>query len=99
MDNRILNLYLSRILSGYFIFIHNNIKYKLVYPDVNLKYDAELYAQEEYEKNKFNNWINDDEILFMLINMGIWAFDSDTKLASLEKSIEDTKVEIFKNFI
>jgi len=99
MDTRILHLYLSRILSGFFIFLYNNKKYKLVYPNINLKYNAELYSQDEYEKNKFNSWINEEEILYTLINMGIWQLDGDTKLASLEKSIEDTKVEIFKNFL
>jgi hypothetical protein len=99
MDNRLLNLYLSRILSGYFIFIHNKIKYKLVYPDINLKYEAELYAQNEYEENKFNDWISEEEVLNLLITIGVWTPDGDTKLKSLEKTIEDYKVDLYKNFI
>jgi hypothetical protein len=99
MDQRTTNLYLSRILSGFFIFIHNNVKYKLIYPDISIKYEAELYAEEEYEKNKYNDWINEDDILRMLIMMEMWTPDGDTKLKSLEKTIEDTKVEIFKNFL
>jgi hypothetical protein len=99
MDNRDISLYLSRILSGFYIFCHNNTNFKLVYPDINIKYEAELYAQQEYQNNKYNDWISEDDILNVLINIGLWTPDGDTKLKSLEKSIEDIKVDIYKNYI
>lgn len=99
MDNRDISLLLSRILSGFYVFVHNDTKYKLVYPDINVKYEAELYSQKEYENNKFNDWISEDDIVNVLINIGIWTPDGDTKLKSLEKSIEDVKVDIYKNYI
>lgn len=99
MDNRDISLFLSRILSGFYIFIYKNTQYKLVYPDINVKYEAELFAQKEYDNNKFNDWISEDDIVNVLINMGLWAPDSDIKLKSLEKSIEDLKVDIYKNYI
>lgn len=99
MDQRSINIYLSRILSGFYIFTHNGQRYKLIYPDISIKYAAELYAQEEYEYNRFNDWINDDSIVDSLVSMGVWSYNGDDTLASLEKQIEDTKVDLYKNFL
>lgn len=99
MDQRTIGIYLSRILSGFYIFIHNNTKYKLVYPNIAIKYEAELYAQEEYEKNKFNDWIVDDSIVDSLVSMGVWNYNGDDNLKNIEKQIEDLKVDLYKNFL
>lgn len=99
MDQRLLNLYLSRILSGFYVFLYKDVKYKLIYPDVSIKYEAELYSESEYENNKFNNWLTEDQILYTLIDMGIWTHDGDNYLKNLEKQIEDNKIELYKNFL
>lgn len=99
MDQRTIGIYLSRILSGFYIFIYNNTKYKLVYPNITIKYEAELYAQEEYEKNKFNDWIVDDSIIDSLVSMGVWNYNGDDNLKNIEKQIEDLKVDLYKNFL
>lgn len=99
MDQRTLNIYLSRILSGFYLFLHNNVRYKLVYPDIGVKYEAELYAEQEYDNNKFNDWITEDSIVDSLVSMGIWTYNGDANLKNLEKQIDDIKVDIFKNFL
>jgi hypothetical protein len=99
MDQRTLQIYLSRILSGFYLFVYNNTKYKLVYPDINIKYEAELYAEQEYEDNKFNDWITEDNIIDSLVSMGVWNYGGDDNLKNLEKQIDDLKVDIFKNFL
>lgn len=99
MDQRTLSIYLSRILSGFYLFIYNNTKYKLVYPDINIKYEAELYADQEYEENKFSDWITEDTIVDSLVSIGIWNYNGDDNLKNLEKQIDDLKVDIFKNFL
>lgn len=99
MDQRTTGIYLSRILSGFYLFLHKNVKYKLVYPNINIKYEAELYAQEEYENNKFNDWITDDSVVDSLVSMGIWNYGGDDNLKNLEKQIEDLKVDLYKNFL
>ena len=99
MDKRLLSLYLSRILSGQYVFIHNQITYKLIYPDISIKYAADIYAQNEYEKNKFNDWIYEDDILNFLISIDIWSHDGDKKLEDLENQIENSKVELYNNFL
>lgn len=99
MDSRTANLYLSRILSGFFIFVYKDTKYKLVYPDISVKYDAELYASEEYEHNKFNDWLTDEDLLYTLVDLGIWTMEGDNHIKNLEKQIEDTKVNLFKSVL
>lgn len=99
MDQRTVGIYLSRILSGFYLFIYNGKKYKLVYPDIAIKYSADLYAQQECEYNRFNDWINDDNIIDTLVTMGLWSYNGDDNLKNLEKQIEDTKVELYKSFL
>lgn len=99
MNNKILGIYLSRILSGFFIFFYREQKYKLIYPNIDIKYEAEIYALQEYENNKFNDWIHDDAILDALVSMGVWSYNGDTNLSSLEKQIEDLKVDLYKNVL
>jgi hypothetical protein len=99
MDNRLLSLYLSRILSGQYIFLYNNISYKLIYPDISIKYEAEICAEQEFENIKFNEWIQDDHILYFLIDLGLWSFDGDKKLKELETQIENHKVDLYNNFL
>lgn len=98
MDQRTLSLYLSRILSGFYLFFHKAEKYKLIYPDIHVKYQAELYAQQEYEDNKFNTWLNEQDILYSLINLGLWSINGDDNLKKLETQIDDIKVDLYKNF-
>lgn len=99
MDQRILGMYISRVLSGYYIFIYNNTKYKLIYPDTNIKYEAELYANEEFENNKFNDWITEENILDYLVNVGLWTYGGDDNLKKIEDQIENLKVDLYKNFL
>ena len=99
MDQRSIGLYLSRILSGFLIFIHKGKKYKLIYPDISVKYEAEIFAHQEYLNNKFNDWIKDEEIIDALISIGLWNYHGDSHLKSLEKQIEDIKIDLYKNFL
>jgi len=99
MDQRTTGIYLSRILSGFYIFVCGNQKYKLVYPDISIKYEAELYADQAYEENKFNDWLKDEDIIYSLIDMGVWTHNGDENLKSLENQIEDKKVELYNNFL
>jgi hypothetical protein len=94
-----INLYLSRILSGFYYFVYNKKRYKLVYPDISIKYEAELYAQEQYDLNKFNDWIIEEDILHYLVMSGLWEYAHEDLLKKLEKQIEDHKVDLFQSFL
>lgn len=99
MDDRTLNLYLSRILSGFYVFHLGDKLFKLVYPSIDIKYQSEIYAQKIYEDNKYNEWIKQSEILYVLIDLGLWSIDGDKKLKKIEDDIDNSKVELFKNFL
>lgn len=99
MDSRKLTLYLSRILSGYYIFIFNGLKYKLEYPTIDIKYEADIIAEAEYEDIKYSGWPTKESIVHDLIALGVWSPAQDTNLNQLEKQIEQYKVDLYKNFI
>ncbi|NBU33427.1 hypothetical protein EBS40_02235 [bacterium] len=99
MEKNSINLYLSRILSGFYIFIHNDKKYKLKYPDMDIKYSAEIYSEQFYEDNKFMDWLTDDSIVEALVDSGIWHYDGDDQLSKIEKQIDDYKVDLYENFL
>ena len=99
MDQRTLEIYLSRILSGFYIFFFNSKKYKLIYPHISIKYEAEIYAENEYNNNKFNDWIHDDSIIDSLVSMELWSYNGDLNLENIEKQIEDLKVDLYKNVL
>lgn len=93
------SLYLSRILSGFYYFILNNKQYKLVYPDISVRYEAEIYADNERENNKFGEWLNDSDILYYLIDYGMWTSNGDDAVKTLEKQIENQKVSLYQSIL
>lgn len=97
MDNDNLNIYISRILSGSYIFLYANKRYTLAYPDISLRYEADIYADSVYAENRFNDWISEDDILHYLVSAGIWDYSGDDRLKNIEKQIEDLKVDLFKS--
>lgn len=99
MDKDNISLYLSRILSGFYYFVFANNKYKLIYPDMSIKYQAELFANDQYELNRFNEWIFDDDIIHYLVGSGLWDYSGDNLLKKLEVQIEDYKADLYKNFL
>jgi hypothetical protein len=99
MDKKDISLYLSRILSGFYIFVFNEKKYKVLYPDMHLKYRAELYAADAYEQHKFADWIYEEDIVNYLVDSGVWHYGGDEQLEKLEKEIENNKVELYQSLL
>lgn len=97
MDKSFINLYISRILSGFYFFLHNDTRYKLVYPDIYIKHEADQYAAQYYEDNKFNDWIYDENIVYFLIDAGLWHHGGDDQLKKIEQQIEDYKVQLYES--
>ena len=89
---------LSRIISGFLKFNFNDESLYLVYPSLNVKYEAELYAQDLYDNHKFNDWIQDQDILNILYDNNLWSANHEKNLFSLEKQIEQLKIELYKSF-
>ena len=98
MEDRIISLYLSRIISGYYIFVFGHKKYKLKYPNREIKYEAEIYAQEEFVQNRFVDWPRLDEMPGFLIRQGLWSNEAEKFLETADNTTDNLKVEIFSNF-
>ena len=90
---------LYRILLGYYYIYINDSQYKIIYPDLKIKYEAELLYEKTIEDNKFEKiYLNDNEIkLYLQIN-GIWTVEDDKKLKDCEKFLEDCKVDLYLNY-
>lgn len=86
-------------MSGFYYFILNNKQYKLVYPDISVRYEAEIYADNERENNKFGEWLNDSDILYYLIDYGMWTSNGDDAVKTLEKQIENQKVSLYQSIL
>lgn len=98
MEDQKTTLYLSRILSGHYIFVCGGRRFKMVYPNTKLKYEAELVVEQEIQQNRFENWIKKEDITRFLISQGIWTQEAVGFLDKSEKTSEDLKVGIFQNF-
>ena len=90
-----LNIY--RILSGVLYFYFKDEKYELRYPDNNLRYNANLLYQNIINSEKYMDWIREENIVSVMIYLGLWTKDSMKIIKSLEKKVEDKKVSLYKS--
>ena len=96
-----MNLYktLYRIILGYYYIWINNRKYKIIYPSMNIKYEAEILYDSMIEENKYDkSWLTDKEIEVQSNILGLWNKEKDKRLKELETLLEDTKVELYLIF-
>lgn len=90
---------LYRILLGYYYIYIDNTQYKIIYPDLKIKYEAELLYEKIIEDNKFEKiYLNENEIKLYLQTNGIWISTDDKKLQDCEKFLEDCKVDLYLNY-
>lgn len=66
---------------------------------MHTKYQAELYAMEEFENVKFNDWVTEEELVYWLVDMGIWNKQKEDMLKLLETQIDDYKLELFNSLL
>ena len=92
-----LNIY--RILSGVLYFYFKDEKYELRYPDNNLRYNANLLYQNIINNEKYMDWIREENIVNVMIYLGLWTKDSMKIIKSLEKKVEDKKISLYKSEI
>lgn len=89
---------LSRIVSGIYKFKYKNEDLKLVYPSVQLKYEADILFQEVYDEHKYQEWLTLDSAQDVLIENGIWHSTGDQQLFAISKEIEQIKINLFLAF-
>ena len=97
MDN--IDKLLYRILLGYYYIIINDIKFKIKYPSLDVKYEAEVLYDEIIENNKFDKrWLTQKEIDFYLNINNVWNNNKNKELENLEKGLEKIKIQLYLNF-
>jgi hypothetical protein len=99
MNDDFLEILLHRILSGYLIFYYKQEKYELRKISNSLRYEADLLYHKILSDEKYNDWIRQENVDGILINLGLWHKDTNMIMEKLEKSIDNLKVELYENFI
>lgn len=98
MNETEIDFYITRILSGYLIFFYNGERYELQYPSNNLKYEAYLIYNNIINDEKYAEWIREENLIRILIMLGLWSKDTEKSISKMEKQIENYKVDIYNNF-
>jgi hypothetical protein len=88
-----------RILSGKQILCLDNNIYELRPASTDIKLEAALKYKIAYEDNLYSeSFLGSDDIESMLYELGILYPQFSGDLVSIEKKIENSKVELFQNF-
>jgi hypothetical protein len=90
---------LYRILLGYYYIIIDNNKYKIIYPTLQLKYEAQLLYDEIIDNNKYDKrLLTSEEIEKYLKLHGFWNKSKDEEFEKAKKILEDLKVDLYLNY-
>lgn len=92
------NLY--RILNGFYYIEDNNTKYKIIYPSIELKYEAHELYLKLLEDNKFDtSWYSDIQINIILDQNKIWTKEKAEYLKQQEALLDSEKIALYQNFM
>lgn len=98
MDENLEKLF-YRIICGYFFIYIDDIKYKVVQPSIDIKYEAEILYDTIIDDNKYDKrWMTENEINIYLEYNSIWNNNKQQELKKLEKSLDNFKIELFLNY-
>ncbi len=88
-----------RILSGKLLFVTDGVFYELRKPSLNIKMEADYLYSSIYEDNLYNdNFYLAEDIDTLLIELNIIYYDTKKILQKIEKSLENSKVDLFQNY-
>jgi hypothetical protein len=88
-----------RILLGYYYIFIDNIKYKITYPTLQLKYDSQILYDEIIENNKFDKrFLTQDEIDLYLRIYNFWNKKKEEELEKTKKILDDLKIDLYLNY-
>ena len=95
MNHDNISILVSRICVKKLLFRHNDEDYALYSPDSEIRYLSDLYYEEIKEKNKYEEWILQENLDNLLRFLGVWDNNREDQLKTTEKQIEQLKVDLF----
>lgn len=99
MNDASITLALYRIFTGTLFFTYNSEQYELRSPEIATKYQAELLYNNIVNEEKFHNWIREENLINIMISLGVWHQNTNSLLEQLDKKIDNLKVELYQNRI
>lgn len=88
-----------RILSGQTHLLYNNERYTLYAASPDIKYESCIIYDQVINEEKFDSWLREENATNTMIALELWNFQTDNVLKSLDKKLDDLKVELFTNFM
>lgn len=98
IEQRKIEKLVHRILSGKQIFDHDHIRYELVKPSLDIKFDADLLYESAYQDNLYSNFVFTEDLPSILIELGILEYNYKDQLKRLEKLLEKSKVNLYLQY-
>jgi hypothetical protein len=91
---------LYRIINGYYYINIDNIKYKILLPNLSDKQQAQSIYLSLLDDYKFDTdcWISDKFIKYLLKTYNIWNEDNEKSYKELLKALDNAKIQYFLNF-
>jgi hypothetical protein len=99
MNDAELELYIYRILSGTILFYIKGEKYELKPPSPYLRYESNLIYNNIINDEKYSEWIREENLINVLINIGLWDKDTQKLIQQLDKTLENQKVELYQTIL
>lgn len=99
MSNFLLDLKFYRIVNGYFDIRVKDQHYKIVYPDMRKKYEAEKFYVSLMQDSRFDTeYLNDQQLEKILIYNDVWSKEKQQDLDDVEEKINQLKIRLYKNY-
>jgi len=99
IENKKVEHIVNRILYGNYVFSHQDQKYRIQKPCLWLRVQSDTLYEETYEENLFSDFVLLEDIPNISISLGIIPFNYKEEITSLEKKIENLKVDYFSFFV
>jgi len=94
-----IDILLYRIICGYYHVEYNNEKLKIIYPSIEIKYQAEQLYFSILDDHKFDTeWYSDLDLKMFLEKNQIWNNEKENSLKNQQLLLEKAKIDLYKDF-